>query len=72
MSDDMPLRVPLFGLQFAAVDNAEGLSASGPQCLATLAKRLLQAGFDPERQMLLFRANRRVGSTTIAAASQRE
>jgi hypothetical protein len=37
-----------------------------------MALRLLQSGFDPERQMIMFRANQKIGSTTIAAASQRE
>jgi hypothetical protein len=71
--DETPLRVNLFGEQFAAVDDPGIMaSASGPRCLPTLAARLLQAGFDSERKMILFRAGERIGSTTIAAASQRE
>jgi hypothetical protein len=72
--DERPLRVLLFGSQFVAVDDAEamGFSASGPNCVQTMALRLLQSGFDPERPLILFRANQRIGSTTIAAASQRE
>jgi hypothetical protein len=71
---ERPLRVILFGSQFVAVDESEamGFSASGPNCVQTMALRLLQSGFDPERQMILFRANQRIGATTIAAASQRE
>ena len=72
--DERPLRLFLFGSQFVAVDDAEamGFSASGPNCIQTMALRLLQSGFDPERQMIMYRANQRIGSTTIAAASQRE
>ena len=72
--DERPLRVILFGSQFAALDDAAamGFSASGPHCVRTMALRLLQSGFDPERELILFRANQRIGSTTIAAASQRE
>jgi hypothetical protein len=71
--DEAPLRVNLFGEQFVAVDNPEIMaSASGPRCLETLSLRLLRAGFDSGRKMTLFRAGERIGSTTIAAASQSE
>jgi hypothetical protein len=48
--DERPLRVILFGSQFAALDDAEamGFSASGPNCVQTMALRLLQSGFDPD------------------------
>jgi hypothetical protein len=69
--DEAPLRTILFGSQFVAVDNPEVMaSASGPQCLQTMAKRLLQAGIDSEREMILFRANQPIGRTTVGQAAQ--
>jgi hypothetical protein len=64
----------LFGSQFVAVDDAEamGFSASGPNCLQTMAKRLLQSGFDPQRPLILFRANQNIGRTTVGKAAQQE
>jgi hypothetical protein len=72
--NERPLRVILFGSQFAALDDAEamGFSASGPRCLQTMALRLLQSGFDPGRPLILFRANQNIGRTTVAAAAQQE
>jgi hypothetical protein len=73
-SDERPLRVILFGSQFVALDDAEamGLSASGPNCIRTMALRLLQSGFNPERPLILFRANQNIGRTTIGKAAQQE
>jgi hypothetical protein len=73
-SDERPLRVILFGGQFAALDDAEamGLSASGPNCVQTMALRLLRSGFDPERPLILFRANQNIGRTTIGKLHNRK
>jgi hypothetical protein len=72
--DKRPLRVILFGGQFVALDDSEfvGLSASGPRCLETLASRLLASGFDPDRQMILSRANQNIGRTTVGKAAQQQ
>ena len=52
-----PLRVILFGQQFCALDDAElmGISASGPNCLQTMAQRLLQSGYAPKQTLSLHR-----------------
>ena len=52
-----PLRVILFGQQFCALDDAElmGISASGPNCLQTMAQRLLQSGYAPQQTLSLHR-----------------
>ena len=67
-----PLRVILFGSQFAAVDDAGamGISATGHNPVTTLAQKLLQMGFDPDRPMILYRANQRIGATTVGEAAQ--
>jgi hypothetical protein len=70
--DERPVQITLFGKMFATVDEAMGLSATGPGCIRAVAERLLQAGYGPDRRLELWRGNERVGSTTIAAASQRE
>ena len=58
-----PLRIILFGSQFAAVDDSEamGFSASGPSCLATLAQRLLQSGYAPQQTLSLHRGGQHIG-----------
>jgi len=68
---ERPIRVICYGDQFVATDDAEtlGLSATGPDAIATLAMRLFQAGFDPERHLVLFRGGKRVGRTTIGRAA---
>ena len=56
----------LFGSQFATLDDAEacGFSATGPSAVATLAARLLQAGYDPDRPLVLFRRGQRIRKAT--------
>jgi hypothetical protein len=68
---ECPIRVLLHGSQFAGTDDAEtlGMSATGPSALQTLAMRLFQAGFAPERQLVLFRGGERVGATSIGVAA---
>ena len=71
---DRPLRVICFGSNFATLDDREamGFTASGPNCVQTLAATLLQAGYDADRQLVLFRGGERVGRTTIGKAVQRD
>jgi len=47
--DERPLRVILFGSQFAALDDAAamGFSASGPHCVRTMALRLSEPKHRP-------------------------
>jgi len=51
---ERPLRAIQFGSDFITLDDAEamGISASGPNCLKTLAGALLRAGFSSDRRML--------------------
>lgn len=72
MSDERPIRVILFGNQFAACDDAEalGISASGPNCTQTLAQCLLNAGYDGQRPLVLFRAGQMIGKTSIEKAAR--
>ena len=70
--DDRPLRVILFGSQFASVDDADacGFSASGTNAVQTLAARLLAAGYDADRVLVLYRANMKIGKTSIREAAK--
>lgn len=70
-TDERGLRVICYGESFAACYDADamGFSASGHNAVQTLASRLLHAGFDPDRALILFRAGERVGRTTIQAAA---
>jgi hypothetical protein len=63
--------VALFGGQFAGVasEGIPSISASGPNCVTTLAQQLLAAGFDPERKLTLHCAGKPVSETTIREAS---
>ena len=66
--DGRPVRVLLFGGNFAAVDDSElfGFSASGPGCQRTLAQSLLRAGCNGLRQLVFYRAGQCVGRGKIA------
>jgi hypothetical protein len=69
--DDRPIRVILFGGQFVSTDDSEtvGMSASGPDALATLAMRLFQSGFDPQRSLVMYKGGQYIGRTTIGKAA---
>jgi hypothetical protein len=69
--DDRPIRVILFGGQFVSTDDSEtvGMSASGPDALATLAMRLFQSGFDPQRSLVMYKGGQYIGRTTIGRAA---
>lgn len=69
--DKRPIRVILFGGQFVSTDDSEtiGLSATGPDALQTVAMRLFQSGFDPQRTLNLYRGGVFVGRTTIGKAA---
>ena len=71
MPDDRPIRVILFGGQFVSTDDSEtvGMSASGPDALATLAMRLFQSGFDPQRSLVMYKGGQYIGRTTIGKAA---
>jgi hypothetical protein len=70
--DERPIRVILFGGQFAACDDAEalGISASGPNCVKTLAESLLRSGYDGLRPLIIFRAGQCIGKTSIENAAR--
>ena len=73
LPDEAPIRAILFGSQFVAIDNPEIMaSASGTGCLQTLARRLLHSGFNPDRELNLYRANQNIGRTTVGKAAQQE
>lgn len=69
--DERPLRAILFGTDFVALDDAEamGISASGPNCLKTLAEALLRAGFSSDRQLVLFRGGEHAGRLSVGEAA---
>ena len=66
-----PIRVILYGRQFAATGNCElaAVTASGPGCLKSLALQLFAAGFDPDRVLTLHRGGEEIGTTTIGVAA---
>ena len=70
-TDERAIRCIAYGEQFIATDDAStlGMSATGPDALATLAMRLFQAGFGSDRRLVVFRGGERVGSITIGQAA---
>jgi hypothetical protein len=68
---ERPIRVILFGGQFVSTDDSDtlGMSASGPDALATLAMRLFQSGFDPQRSLVMYKGGQYIGRTTIGKAA---
>jgi hypothetical protein len=69
--DERPIRVIMFGGQFVSTDDSDtiGMSATGPDALQTLATRLFQSGFDPQRSLVMYRAGQYIGRTTIGRAA---
>src|SRR5215813_7837258 len=64
------IRVTLFGSEFAAVESPRlCVSATGPNCLKNVASQLLQAGFDPERELALYRAGDCIGRVLLIDAA---
>jgi hypothetical protein len=53
--DDAPperIRVFMYGDNFVSVDGGDlTMSASGPGCLATVARKLLAVGYDPDSEL---------------------
>ena len=68
--DERPLRVILFGGNFAALDDAElmGISASGPGCLRALAETLSHMGH-ADRQIAVYRAGVCIGRQLVRDAA---
>jgi hypothetical protein len=68
--DESPLRAILFGSDFVALDDSEamGISASGPNCVRTLAEALQRAGFGSDRELVLYRAGQMISRLTIGEA----
>jgi len=67
---DPTIKVTMYGQEFAAVESPRlCVSATGPGCLKTVASQLLQAGFDPETKVELFRAGERIGSVVLVDAA---
>ena len=73
MSSDQerPIRVIWHADGFMGVDDEDcvGIGAMGPGALESLARQLFDAGFDPDRELVLFRGERRAGSVTIGQAA---
>jgi hypothetical protein len=61
--DDVPaeeaVRVYLYGDGFASIDGELQMSAFGPSALATIAKKLIRIGYDPDRELALIRGGKR-------------
>jgi hypothetical protein len=65
-----PIRVYCFGSQFAACDGELfGISAQGPNCVATLASQLLRAGRDPSCGLVLYRGGQMIGKISVGEAA---
>lgn len=70
MIPEPTIRVTMYGQEFCAVESPRlCISATGPGCLKTVASQLLQAGFDPETKVELFRAGERIGGVLLIDAA---
>lgn len=63
-----PIRCFCHGDGFVSVDAELSMSAFGPNALATIAKKLLAIGHDPDRQLDVFRGGKREGRAVPASA----
>src|SRR5215813_11158930 len=69
-SDDPPLRVFLFGKSMAIVDHVEvNISAQGRQPIQVLGQKLITLGFDPHRQLSIYKGGQYTGRTTVGKAA---
>ena len=67
-----PIPVTLFGSSFAATadQDGKGISMTGPNAVGRLAEHLIALGYDPERELSLYRAGVFIGKTSIAQAAK--
>ena len=67
-----PIAVVLFGTNFAATadQDGKGISMTGPNAVGRLAEHLIALGYDPERELNLYRAGVFIGKTSIAQAAK--
>ena len=70
--DDSPIAVVLFGREFATTGDGPGrqISMHGPNSLARLSEHLIALGYDPEREMTLYRGGVFIGKTTVGHAAK--
>jgi hypothetical protein len=68
------IRVICFGKNFAACEDSDlfGISAQGPNCVATLASSLLRAGRDPSCSLVLFRGGVCIGRVSVGEAARNQ
>ena len=67
-----PIPVTLFGSSFAAMadQDGKGISMTGPNAVGRLAEHLIALGYDPERELSLYRAGVFIGKTSISEAAK--
>jgi len=67
-----PIPVTLYGSGFAATadQDGKGISMTGPNAVGRLAEHLIALGYDPERELNLYRAGVFIGKTSIAQAAK--
>ena len=67
-----PLPVTLFGSSFAATadQDGKGISMTGPNAVGRLAEHLIALGYDPERELSLYRGGVFIGKTSISEAAK--
>ena len=67
-----PLPVTLFGSSFAATadQDGKGISMTGPNAVGRLAEHLIALGYDPDRELSLYRGGVFIGKTTAGHAAK--
>jgi hypothetical protein len=70
--DDIPepIRAFLYGDGFASIDGELQMSAFGPGALATIAKKLLRLGYEPDREIICLRGGQRTARLSLRDAAQ--
>jgi hypothetical protein len=67
-----PIRCVLYGDGFASIDGELQMSAFGPGALATIARKLLVLGYDPDQELHAHRGGQRTRLSLRVAAQQGE
>jgi hypothetical protein len=71
LPDPRPLRVCLFGTQFASIPDGEygGMCCSGVAPMQRLGQKLIALSVDPNRKISIERGGIHIGSATVGEAA---
>jgi hypothetical protein len=64
-----PIRCYLYSDAIASIDGELQMTAFGPSALATIARKLIRIGYDPDRELALIRGGKRMSRVLLKDAA---